>query len=62
MQAKVFPLYVFLLSLCLSLSLSLRSVVQKGDRFETECYYDTAFADTEEGEPVVFGEGSEDEM
>ncbi|CAM9519920.1 unnamed protein product [Sphacelaria rigidula] len=35
--------------------------MQKGDRFETLCYYDTAFAEFP-GQNVSFGPGSEDEM
>ncbi|CAM9395306.1 unnamed protein product [Sphacelaria rigidula] len=35
--------------------------IQKGDRFETHCYYDTAFAEIP-GQTVSFGPGSEDEM
>ena len=34
---------------------------QKGDRFETHCYYDTAFAEYPD-EDVSFGLGSENEM
>lgn len=34
---------------------------QKGDRFETECFYDTALSSVG-SENVVFGLGSENEM
>ena len=37
------------------------TAVQRGDRFETECYYDTVLSSISQ-DSVTFGAGSQDEM
>lgn len=54
-------MYIYLPYLQCALSFADKTHIQKGDRFETTCYYDTDLSSVG-SESVTFGFGSEHEM